>query len=335
MLNIKRKINKSIPAVIEKLGYFINPVILNFTNENNRLLIFYFHGLYTSFSEKEIKHVDPQNNITVREFEEFIDYFQHHKYQFIKPEDLSGDLSKDQPYAMITFDDGYFNNTIAIEILKKHEIPATFFVTTKNIIENKSFWWDIIYKYRTKQGINLETIRKEQASLKNYKYSYIEDYITQNFGIESFKPWSDVDRPLNESELKNLARNPFVSIGNHTHNHSILTNYNKEEIKEEFALSNKILFDITGIIPISTAFPNGNFNNSVLNIAEEAGFRFAFTTQNHVNILPIIDSGIISLNRFMTKTLNIKNYGSFNRLGFTPDMLYFELNKRIMFFKKK
>lgn len=332
MLNIKRKINKSIPAVIQKLGYFINPLILNFTNENNRLLIFYFHGLYTSSSEKEKKHVDPQNNITVREFEEFIDYFQHHKYQFIKPEDLSGDLSKDQPYAMITFDDGYFNNTLAIEILKKHEIPATFFVTTKNIIENKSFWWDIIYKYRTKQGINLETIRKEQASLKNYKYSYIEDYITQNFGFESFKSWSDIDRPLNEYELKNLARNPFVSIGNHTHNHAILTNYNKEEIKEEFALSNKILFDITGIIPISTAFPNGNFNNLVLEVAEEVGFRFAFTTQSGVNYLPIKNNTLNLLDRFMTKPVPVKQYITFNRLNYDPKSLYNQLKRKINIF---
>ncbi len=335
MLNIKRKIDNSVPAIIEKLGYLINPLILNFVNENNRLLIFYFHGLYESTVQKELNHIDPQNNITVGQFIEFIDYFLHHNYHFIKPEDLLGDIEKDKRYIMITFDDGYFNNSLAVEVLNKYKIPAVFFISTKNVLENKSFWWDIIYKYRTKKGISLETIRKEQASLKSFKYSYIENYITQNFGTESAKPWSDIDRPLNEFELKDISQNPFVSIGNHTHNHAILTNYNKEEINEEFAVCNKALLNLTGRIPISIAFPNGNFNTLILEVAEEIGFRVAFTTQNYINKLPITNSHAICLNRFMAKTTNIKNYGGFIRLGYNPDLLYYNFKKRVMFFKKR
>ena len=334
-MNFKRTIDKSLHVLIEKLGYLINPLILNFANENNHLLIFYFHGLYESIAQKELNHIDPQNNITASQFNEFIDYFLEQNYHFIKPEDLLGDLRADQSYVMITFDDGYRNNTLAIEILNKYKIPATFFITTRNVFENKSFWWDIIYKFRCKENISLETIRKEQEHLKNFKYTYIEKYIEQNFGSKSFAPWSDVDRPFNSLELKIFAQNPFVSIGNHTHNHSILTNYNNEEIIEEFTESNRLLFELTGSLPISMAFPNGTFNKSVLELAEKAGFLFAFTTQNNINILPITDNGIISLNRFMTKTTNIKNYGSFNRLGYTSDMVYLYLKKRAIFFNNK
>lgn len=335
MSAIKSKIDKNIPAIIEKIGCLLSPFILNFTKENNRVLIFYFHGIYESISQKELNHIDPQNNITVGKFIEFIEYFLHHNYIFIKPEDLLHELNKDQPYAMITFDDGYFNNTLAIDVLNKYRIPAVIFITTNNVYENKSFWWDIIYKYRIKEHKNFEVIRKEQSYLKKFKHEYIENYIEKNFGTISNKPWSDIDRPFNSAELYNISKNPLISIGNHTHNHAILTNYNDDEIKEEFSASNKFLFELTGSIPISMAFPNGNVNPSVLNIAEEAGFKFAFTTQNDVNILPSVDSGIISLNRFMTKNTNITNYGNFARLGTTSDMVYLKLKKKIMFFKGK
>ena len=287
-------------------------------NENNRLLIFYFHGLYETNVQKEFNHVDPQNNISVPQFTEFVDYFLLHKYIFIKPEDLLSDLPNNKSYIMITFDDGYFNNMLAIEVLKKYNIPATIFVTTKNIFENKSYWWDIIYKYRTKELVSLESIRKEQAYLKNLKYQFIEEYIVQNFGIDSFEPWSDIDRPLNKSELLTIYKNPNISIRNHTHNHAILTNYTDEEIENEFAISNKLLYNLTGSNPASMAFPNGNHNDLLLKLSANAGFKFAFTTQSGINKLPISnDSGIMSLNRFMMKTSKITGFGSFARLNYS------------------
>lgn len=331
---ITKIIDKKIPCIIEKLGHLINPVILNFKNEKHRLLIFYFHGIYESLSQKELNHIDPQNNITIHQLIEFIDYFLDNKYTFVSPKDLSTDLQKDKSYAMITFDDGYYNNSLAINILDKYKIPATIFVTTRNIFETKSFWWDIIYKYRTREHISLESIRKEQISLKKYKYAHIERYIEQNFGYKSFNPWSDIDRPFNKSELKEISQSPYISIGNHTHNHAILTNYSNKEIKDEFITSNNLLLEIIGSKPCSVAFPNGNFNNTILQIAQSEGFKYAFTTQSNINKLPIPENDkIISLNRFMVRTNNIREYGSFIRLNYNSEILYSNFKKQILSYK--
>ncbi|HEY5370740.1 MAG TPA: polysaccharide deacetylase family protein, partial [Hanamia sp.] len=240
---------------IERFGGFINPFLLEFKKENKQLLVFYFHGVFESSKQKDLNHIDPQDNMTTQQFAEFIDYFQNHNYKFIVPEDLNSDL-EDGPYAMITFDDGYFNNMLAVDILNKYKVPAVIFISTKNITENKSYWWDIIYKYRTRQGVSMEKIRDEQSSLKEFKHDVIDDYILKKFGKEAFVPWSDIDRPFNIEEIKNLASNPYISIGNHTHNHAILVNYNKDEIKEELSLSNKIISELTNSKPISIAFPN-------------------------------------------------------------------------------
>lgn len=312
---------KSLFFLIEKFGYLFVPLILNFSDEKNQLLVFYFHGLYKTKKEKELNHVDPQNNITVSEFTCFIDYFLKHKYHFIKPGDLLTGMPVNGPCVMITFDDGYFNNVLAVDVLKKYGIPASFFISTSNVLENKSFWWDIIYKYRKKQGAHLKKIRTEQAFLKSYKSKFIEDYVEMNFGKNCHQPWSDIDRPMSVEELKGFSKIPLVSIGNHTHNHSILTNNNSQEIKEELEFCNKKLFEITGTTPDIIAFPNGNFNEKILEIVQSAGFRFAFTIENKVNHLPLSNNRFTCLSRFMALPLPMYKYAGLNRLGYSFDSL--------------
>lgn len=43
----------------------------------------------------------------------------------------------------ITFDDGYIDNfSLAKPLLEKYKLPATFFIPTINIVQQKEFWWD-------------------------------------------------------------------------------------------------------------------------------------------------------------------------------------------------
>jgi peptidoglycan/xylan/chitin deacetylase (PgdA/CDA1 family) len=223
---------------------------------------------------------------------------------------------------------------LSLEILNKYKIPAIFFLATKNIKEDKSFWWDVIYKYRIKGGSNLESIRKEQRFLKSFNHRYICEYIENMFGVESFKPWSEIDRPLSENEVQSISVNPYVSIGNHTHNHAILTNCERQEIKYEINECNKILNDLTGKIPSIISFPNGNFNKLILEITEDEGFHFAFTTQQEINRLPVSPDKLLCLNRFVTGTDKITKAGGFYRLGYDPDLLFSSLKVQISSFIK-
>ena len=324
MKNIIETIHKYGPNIIKNVGFLVNPIILKFKKENKNLLIFYFHGLFENHNQKDLNHLDPQTNMSTKTFDDFIDYFLCAKYKFVIPEDLK-DLKNDTAHAMITFDDGYFNNMLAVDILEKYKIPGAFFLSTKNIVENNSYWWDIVYKYRTKSGVCLEKIRKEQNFLKKFKTSYIDDYILKNFGKDSFKPWSDLDRPFTEEEVRNISKNPFVSIGNHTHSHAILTNCNKQEITEELTISNKILEDLTNKQPISIAFPNGNINSAVLEVAELMGFHYGFSTNPGINSLPKGNEKCLHFKRNITGVRDITKFGSFRRLGYEPHDLYYKL----------
>lgn len=49
----------------------------------------------------------------------------------------------DRKCIAITFDDGYADNYhTARPLLEKYELPATFFITSKNVDSKNEFWWD-------------------------------------------------------------------------------------------------------------------------------------------------------------------------------------------------
>ncbi|NMC37099.1 MAG: polysaccharide deacetylase family protein [Bacteroidales bacterium] len=325
---LREKIADSIRGVVEKMGYIVNPLLLKIKGENSQLLVFYFHALYESPAHKMMEHIDPQKNMTVQQFDDFVDYFLSHGYSFIKPTDLLTGLPSDKRYVIVTFDDGYFNNMLALQVLEKYKVPASFFITGNNIRDNKSFWWDVIYKYRTSEGVSKIVIRNEQENTKHFKYDYINSYIEKTFGKDAFKPWSDIDRPMTEEEVKILAKSPYALIGNHTLNHAILPNYSGDEIRKEFAGANEYLKKLTGMEPNVVAFPNGDYNESALEVAEELGFRVAFNATASVNRLPSGSEKLILLNRFMSNDNNIRYYGSFYRLGYTPGTLRSSLKSK-------
>ncbi len=314
--------DKYIPLFIEKLGFCINPILLRLRAEEKQLLIFYFHGLYATNQEKERGHVDPQNNLTLQQFKDFVEFFLEYNYRFITPEDLLQPIDGRQPLIMATFDDGYFNNSLAVDVLKSFEVPATFFITTMNVAENQSYWWDIIFKYRMKEGVSLQQIRVEQEGLKRYKADYIAKYIRQNFGTEALAPWSDIDRPLSPNELREFSKNPWVYIGNHTENHAILTNCNRQEIRDELVNCNRKLLEITGKEPISIAYPNGNYNDLVLEVSKEVGLRMVMTTVSKLNPVNSTLPDFVKFDRFMAEPRDIRAYGNFCRLGYMPDDVY-------------
>lgn len=246
-------------------------------------------------------------------------------------------IHNDEAHAMITFDDGYFNNTLAIDILNKYQIPGTFFLSTKNILENNSYWWDIVYKYRIKKGYKMEKIRNEQNSLKKFKFIGIDDYLLKNFGKNCFSPWSDIDRPFTEKEVKDIAGNSLISIGNHTHTHAILTNCTEDEIINEFDLSNKILTRLTNRRPISIAYPNGNYNSMILGLVENSGFQYGFSTEAGINSIPVGFNKCVNFKRNITGLREISKFGSFRRLGYEPEEFYNSLilkSRQLLRFKK-
>jgi len=278
----------------------ISNLYLKMFSEKNSLMTFVFHGIFLNEKEKLLNYVDPQTWITIKEFEDFIKYYKKLDYKFITPDGILNGLDKEKKYILITFDDGYYNNKHVLKILKKYNVPCVFFISTNNIKENKSFWWDVLYRESKKIQLSDDKILQKQNQLKNMKNYEIEKYLIKKFGKKIFQPKSDIDRPFNISELKDFCKEKYVFIGNHTNNHAILTNYSSNEIKSQILEAQKSLFELTGITPKSISYPNGNYSDEIIKISKQVGIKIGLTVDYRKNYLPInrTESDLMRLGRF-------------------------------------
>lgn len=252
------------------------------------LTSFLFHACLENAKDYDSNVLYPQERLTVRDLEDFIEYFLEKKYVFLSPDDLlNGHLNASVHYALLTFDDGYFNNHLVVDVLKKYDVPAIFYVPTLYLFEEKKFWSDALYFFRKKQFQSDGLILKEIMYLKSQRLPIIEDYMVKNFGKDALKPLNSIDRFMTESEFIEFSRKPNVYIGNHTHTHEILTHLNLNEISEELYKSQTILEMLIGYSPKIISYPNGSMNDSVIKVSYDAGFEYGQTTIMKKNSIPL------------------------------------------------
>jgi len=177
----------------------------------------------------------------------------------------------DKKQVVITFDDGYKNNLeVAYPVLKKLGLKATVYVTY-NFIENNEFaWWDRLENeslYHLAES--LKTLHPDQLNKK-------VDELTNNKEKPekyNFMTWDD---------LKKIE--DVFEIGGHTISHPILTNISIDEARKEIANSKVDLEKKLGHTIVSFAYPNGNYNQSLMKVVQDSGFNNAVTYQKGNNI---------------------------------------------------
>lgn len=260
---------------------------LKFFPERNSLSIFGFHGIFRNEKEMALNLVDPQWRITIQHLRQFVEYYLQHDYTFLSSDDILKGLDKNKKYILITFDDGYFNNTHALSILNEYEIPAVFFISSNYVKYNKCFCWDIIYRERKKSGAPLKNILREQQQLKSKTNEEIEKYTIEIFGERAFKPISDIDRPFSPAELRSFSKEKYVFLGNHTSDHAMLTSYSPERMRLQILNAQNDIYDITGIMPLVIAYPYGSYSSEVIRISKEVGLKLGVTVSPRKNYLPV------------------------------------------------
>ena len=297
--------------LVNTLDSNVANISLNLLGEKNGLSSFLFHAV--NKDDKNSALLYPQERITLNLFEKFIVSLLENNYTFISPNDITnGPANPNKKYGLITFDDGYFNNTWIVDILNKYQVPATFFISTSLITENEKNWPDVIYFERHKRGATDDEIHKEVVWLSSQRIKAIKDYIAKEFGNKSFIPQGDEDRMLNQKELLTFSKNNLVHIGNHSHNHEALGNLTKQEVINELSESQQIFLDILGYEPNFISYPYGSFNDDVVNVAKSLGFTKGITTIQRKNKIPIPTKQLMTLNRLNPRAQD--NLFNFNEL---------------------
>jgi len=88
---------------------------------------------------------------------------------------------------------------------------------------------------------------------------------------------------MSSEMLKELSKNPLVSIGSHSKTHISLTNCNKRELDEQIYESKSYLEDLLEEEIYMFSYPYGKFNPLVRDTVSQAGYKLAFTSHFDVN----------------------------------------------------
>lgn len=210
--------------------------------------------------------------------------------------------SSDRPVAVVTFDDGdRGNRDLLLPIIEELGLPVTIFVATRQIQDQKSYWYDRLINAlqvdapvmvtlpaplsvtcvinETRGEWNWRKIEHLLSALKELEPTTREqvvDDVVEN--IERHNRRSRGIAPLSINGIKDLADCPLVTIGAHSHCHNILTQLDRGAVLESVARSKALLESWTGRRVSYFAYPNGDFDDTVVSAVVEAGFEAAVTT---------------------------------------------------------
>jgi peptidoglycan/xylan/chitin deacetylase (PgdA/CDA1 family) len=198
----------------------------------------------------------------------------------------------------VTFDDGYKDNlTYALPILKKYNIPATIYVTTRFLEGDCRMWWsDLREAIATRKAIRLEVqgsrmewkirrppdreacLRQVRTILLRQDRAGLENLMTQIRGGEASRQYSS--DCLTWDDIALLHREPLITIGAHGHSHHNLKTLSEREIWNEMETCQKLLEGRLGEPARHFAYPGGDpewIGEREVRLAREFGWKTAVT----------------------------------------------------------
>ncbi len=200
--------------------------------------------------------------------------------------------------ACITFDDGYADNhDVAMPILQRHGLPATFFIAT-GFLDGGRMWNDtVIESVRLTKSSTLDlgelgcfavSTPAEKAAaigaiIGKIKYLPVAERLAAAQGIANA---AQVDPPNNlmmTSAQVKAMRHAGMQIGAHTLSHPILARLSDEQALAEIKGSKDFLEQLLGKRVGLFAYPNGKPGEDYLpasvEVVQSLGFDAAVSTQ--------------------------------------------------------
>ncbi|RDH83780.1 MAG: hypothetical protein DIZ80_06480 [endosymbiont of Galathealinum brachiosum] len=294
-----------------------------------------YHRIYNLDNEEKFPFDPELISANKFDFEEQMNYVKSH-YNPISLKNLIDSLSNDYSLprnpVVITFDDGHFDNySNAYPILKKLKIPATIFLSTEYISNNKVFWFDWvaynIYKTdhknitfsidNTSFDIGEEIFSKRQTTenilgyLKNLDNKSRINCLNEMKNILDVKIFDDdknKSSSLNWVQVLEMSNND-IEFGSHTVSHPILSKLTAKELTHEIQHSkHEIEAHINRQID-TIAYPVGGTNEFNENVIEEckiAGYKLGLSYVSGSERLPL-------KNIYEIKRLHVERYTHMHR----------------------
>lgn len=198
----------------------------------------------------------------------------------------------------ITFDDGYADNAeIALPILQRHGLPATFFIASGFLDGGRMFNDTVIELVRrapdevdlTRAGfgmLKLASVAERRAAISTLLggLKYLP-FTTRHRQVDLLRELIPVALPddlmMRSSQVRQLHA-AGMEIGGHTMQHPILARLDPDQARREMAEGKQVLEALIGEPVRTFAYPNGkpgqDYSAEHARMARELGFEAAVST---------------------------------------------------------
>lgn len=182
----------------------------------------------------------------------------------------------------ITFDDGYLDNLeVALPLLQRRGIPATFFISSGQVLSGRVFWWD---------QLEAAFLRNPKLASPRLAFHELHDRLVKMPSAERDAALAAIldaradgrdarpsRRPLTATEVRAIASDSRMEIGAHSVNHAMLTALGPDERRAEIRQSRADLEVMAGRPIRAFAYPYGHFDDATVSEAREQGIEFGCT----------------------------------------------------------
>ncbi len=294
-MNMKYRVNRLIKIILFHLGFFN---FLRFLFPNRRVAILRYHAVV---DPHRCDYASPGICISPQDFEKHVRYFARH-YRILSLDEVIDTIraGKQPPRnaVVFTFDDGYADNLLAAEILRRYNASGIFYLTVNCIDRVEPFWLfeanHLILQSKNPQlrlqvqGRPIElalnnsaqknlAIREVVRIIKSNNRAIresVREQMRQQLATENFPAAADRVM-LTWEQIRRMLENGML-IGGHTMTHLNLPNADPDEARDEIfscrvALEKKLEIPIRHFsVPNSGPYPY--YNHRVRQMVAESGY---------------------------------------------------------------
>ncbi|HXX68223.1 MAG TPA: polysaccharide deacetylase family protein [Polyangiaceae bacterium] len=213
---------------------------------------------------------------------------------------------------LVSFDDGYRDNhDVALPILLREGVRATFFVATDYIERRRLYWWDrvsLVIRRSRKQQLKLTYPKVEDLPLdgpteKERAVRRVQRIIKDDRCLDLVRLLDEVERAadvcLSSDEERGLAdalimtwdhvaalRAAGMDVQSHTHTHRVLQTLGPGELDRELRVSRALLERVLGAPVRAVSYPVGRSvrtSPEIVLAVQAAGYELGFSNGTGVN----------------------------------------------------